>query len=220
MESKQAQTANPMDSLIQAMTDDKLKELKQDYAGNQSIQTLIDGILAQRKADAVKAKAEAVGDSKVAKLAKELGTPPDTTHNYLLSWRQVEQPTGEPAVSVTIIDTPAVTDSDGKIVTPAISHVEAREPKELVWLWAVTKNHACQTSKVTTSTGTTQTATGKRAITVRQVIGDTVKTIGNFSAGTKACEHLKLNAGVGSANLCLTRNGYLVSPYAGTDLIS
>ena len=73
----------------------------------------------------------------------------------------------------------------------------------------VTTNHAEQVKR---GEGGKSETTSKRAITVYRVKAGKLEFMGNYSAGSKACADLKIDAGVGSANLALTKAGYVVTP--------
>ena len=55
---------------------------------------------------------------------------------------------------------------------------------------------------------------------IRVLVGDKVELVGNFINATKALEYLHLVRGGDSAVRVLIRNGYILSPYDGNDLVA
>jgi hypothetical protein len=216
------QAVSGMQAIVGALSLEQLNTLKAQSAGNISLVTLIDGVLEARKAEQANIKLEEIFKAKLVKLAS-LPQPPSTIHNVYLAWAQVEEPTGEPDVMVDVVKTPAVYKANDKgeqvLVTASVMAKEARTPKHLIWKWIVETNKGFMPSKTDKSSNQASVTT-KRAITVKRVTGTTVEIIGNFSSGSKACEHLKINPNKGSANLALRNSGYIVESYEGTDLIS
>ena len=124
-----------------------------------------------------------------------------------------EQDTTKPASEVTITDSSPILDKDGKITTPAVSHVEKRHPSIRVSKWVVELNKALQVSKATT--GNLASTTSKRHILVskRNVANpNNLEIVGNYRTGAEACQHLHIEPGQGSANLALTKAGYFLEP--------
>ncbi len=203
--------------LINVMSNDDLLAMKAKYPGNVSIATLIDGILATRKAEA---EAIQVKDNFIAAVDKllvvkefkagkttvttGLPKPPTDVHNLYLVWREVETPTG-PEVST------EVTKQDGTKV------VEMRQPVEKSYKWVAEVNKGFQVGRTTTTASGDNPTTSKRAITVNKRDGQVLKFVGNFPSASKACEFLKLDTGGDSATRVLTREGYFLDAYTGTD---
>lgn len=176
--------------LINAMSDKDLEKFAKQYAGNEKITTYIDQIIKVRQAEAEAVKVKTEFEAKVKALAN-LPKPPEGILNVFLAWREVDDTT-KPEI-VTLPDKTTVT----------------RFPK--VWSWIVETNHA---DKVGRETGSTDKAGAtKRAITVYQRDGTKLVFVGNYSAGSKACVDLKVDAGEGSANLALSKAGYIVTAY-------
>ena len=204
-----------MDGLIEAMSDEDIEGLKVKFEGNTSINTLIDGIIESRKVEAEKAKVLTKFTADIAKTYEKLGHP-DGIHNVYARWSEVDIPdlSVEPT-DVNIIDTPAILDKDGNIITPAETHTEPRRPTIKGWKWVVSVNHADKVSSGGSTPGTKQ-GTSKRAITVyeRNKAGaDTNK--GNYPSASKACESLGIPTGGDSAMRVLTREGYYTEAFEG-----
>ena len=214
------------ENILRNYSTEQLSEMRTKYAKVPSIVSTIDEELTRRKDSEVEATAsfEAMARDEEAKakfgealekMVSKLPPPPAGVLNTLLKYAEVEvADTAKPMEDVIIIDTQAVMGVDGKITTPAISHVEKRHPLIKVKKWVSDVNHACVAGK-----GLAPNRDGKRklAITLRQVTGDKVSTIGNFRSGAEACKHLNIDAGAGSANLALNKSGYVISSYFGTD---
>lgn len=193
-----------MDELINAMSNEDLIALKAKYPDNQSVTTLIDGILATRKVEAEAKAIEEAFRGKVAKLAK-LPAPPTNIHNVYMAWKEVETPEGEP-VEVDIPEANGVA-----------AHKETRQPTTKAYQWVVEVNKGFQVGKTTTTTSDGKATTSKRAITVNKRNGQTLQFVGNFPSASKACDFLKLQTGGDSATRVLTREGYILDAYTGTD---
>ena len=195
--------------LLQAMSDKDIAEYLNKFKDNESVITLLNGILATRKAEAEAKKAEEEFTAKLLKLAK-LPAPPANIHNVGLFWREVEVPQGEPE------EVEVIKQIDGKDTKVK----ETRQPTTKVWQW-VTETNVSNTKLGKSNTGTdTTTKTSKRAITLNKRNGNVLNFVGNFKSGSAACEHLKLNTGGDSANRVLQREGYIIDPYNGTDFTS
>ena len=95
--------------------------------------------------------------------------------------------------------------------------VETRQPTTKELKWVVEVNKGFQVGKSTSASTGNKTTTSKRAITVSKRQGNTLTPVGNFPSASKACEYLKLDTGGDSATRVLTREGYILDAYTGTD---
>ena len=210
--------------MTQVFTLAQLQTMQKTYKASPSILALLDTAIKTKEAQELEAKLLADFDASILALAN-LPKPPASVHNVYLAWQEVEVNVGEP-VEVEVVRTPAVVElkPDGSTIikTPAITEREFRQPTAKVWQWTITRNKGFDTgkAKVSTNTGTTQTASTKRAITVKHIVNNQVEVIGNFSNGAEACKHLKLNVGANSATRVLQNNGFTLEPYTGTDMIA
>ena len=175
--------------LIAVMTDKQLIAFKAQYKDNPKITAYIDAVLAGRVKEAEELKVKTDFEAKVKGLAN-LPTPPAGIVNVHMAYKEVET-NGKPETIVV----------DGK--------PEVRTPKVKSWQWVVTTNHVEQVKR---GEGGKSETTSKRAITVYKLNSGKLEFMGNYSAGSKACADLKIDAGAGSANLALTKAGYVVTP--------
>lgn len=207
---------NGVDTLIGAMSNEDLANLKDKYSDNASVVLLIDGILETREREATQAKLKAKFVASITKLYAKLPHP-DGVHNVYARWGEMEVESGEPE-PVEVIVTPAEVNGDSKIIKPAVTTTEMRIPKVKAYQWVVEVNHAVKT----VSGEPSAPKTSKRAITVKRIHDDRApEFIGNFPSASKACEYLGLLIGQDSAMRVLTnRNPYLAQPYEGTDITS
>ena len=181
------------DNLVGLMSTADLEKLKLQYKDNESIVKMVtDELTARAEAIKVKAEAEAFA-TKLMKLAK-LPAPPETIHNVYLAWALVETPKAIPEGA-----------SEAQI-----KELQANPDKAYQWVVETNKGF-----KVTKADGTVSTS--KRAITVKKIVGDKVSTIGNFASASKCAEYLKIEVGDDSATRVLAREGYILSPYTGTE---
>jgi len=192
-----------MEELIKAMSNSDLLELKAKHEGNQSIQTLIDGILEAREYEEQQAKALEDFTKGIAKTFSKLPHP-DNIYNVYARWAEVDVPQGEP-------EEVEVVDKDGNAT------IETRQPTVKEYQWVVEVNHAVKQSNAN-SGGTPKTS--KRAITVYKRNGTQLELKGNFTSASKACEYFGLPIGADSAGRVLDREGYIREPYDGTDFTS
>ncbi len=213
-----------MDStLLLNYSTEELQGMRKKHEKTPAIVKVLDEELTRRAGEADKAKAtfEAmakVEESKakyidlVNKAFAKVPEPPEGEARWLhLVYDEMEDTT-QPQVEVTLIDTPAVVDKEGKVTVPAVTHVEKRYPK-------VTKWHVAPfiTQVTTTKQDKTSNSPKKRAETVRFVTQDNkVVVMGNFATGADACKLLGLDAGVSSANKVLEDKGFILTPYDGT----
>ena len=200
-------------NVFEKMSTKELETFKLTYKDNPSVVAIVDVALIQRKAEEVAAAVKAKFADGIAKLVGKLPHPEDV-YNIYMAWREVEeQDTTKPASEVTITDSSPILDKDGKITTPAVSHVEKRHPSIRVSKWVVELNKGFSVQK---SSGTTTTpGTSKRAILVskRNVANpNNLEIVGNYRTGAEACQHLHIEPGQGSANLALTKAGYFLEP--------
>lgn len=188
-----------MDELVKAMTNEELVTLKEKHPDNEAIIRLVDGILETRKHEEEQEKNKKAFEEKVAKLAK-LPEPPEGIYNIFMRYATVEVPDGEPEV-IEVNGQP-----------------ETRQPTREEKQWVVEVNKAF---KVQSGTGNNQTTgTSKRAITVNRRNGNQLELVGHFASASKACEFLNIPTGGDSATRVLTREGYILDPYEGTDYTS
>ena len=110
------------DTLMMSVSTEDLVSLETKYP---QLSIPIRAELARREAEVEATKIRANFEAEVAKFIN-LPTPPDGTHNILLTHREVEL---EEAIEVPITKKQAVLNSKGKIVTPAVVEVEMRKPK-------------------------------------------------------------------------------------------
>ncbi len=199
-------------------------ELRKRYAKHPSIITSLDEADKQAKSmgDAMQARLDAnlkVEEEKskrseaLTKMASKIPAPKEGEATWLHFKFDDMDDTSKPQTEVTTVVTPSVTDKDGKVTTPAVTKTEMRYPIIKGW----------HEAPFITTTNTTKAkgADGSRklAITVRKVEGDAVKVVGNFRTGVEVCKHLGIDPAAGSANLALTKNGYVTTPYEGTDFL-
>jgi len=192
--------------LLQAMSDKDINEYLAKFKDNESVTTLLNGILATRKAEAEAKQAEEAFTKKLVTLAK-LPAPPENIHNVYLRWAEVEVPDGDPE------EVEVIKQVDGKDTKVK----ETRQPTTKVWQWVTEVNKGFPPDK---STNTNSTSPSKRAITLNKRNCNVLNFVGNFKSGSAACEHLKLITGGDSANRVLQREGYIIDPYDGTDFTS
>lgn len=209
-----------MEELINAMSDEDLAGMKTKYSDNPSVVTLIDGILETRNKALAQAKAKAKFEGGIAKLFVNLPHPEDT-YNVYARWAEVEveDTTKEALEEVEIVDAQAILDDDGKIVTEAVTHTEARYPTVKVFKWVVETNKGLSTARG----GTTTPTTSKRAILVSkrdEANPSQLVEVGKFTSASKACEKLGLTIGGDSATRVIQREGLFIEPYEGTDFTS
>ncbi|KKL92568.1 hypothetical protein LCGC14_1883390 [marine sediment metagenome] len=202
-----------MDELIQAMSDQDLIDFKAKNPTNESLNTLIDGILAKRESDVVAVKLLDKFTKEVDKLIAKLPHP-ETVHNVYIRWAECEvTDEAAEAVEVEIVDEPAKLGDDGTTATPAVAHMESRKPTHKVHQWVVDLNKGFN---VGTGNKATPTAT-KRGITLNKRNGNTLEFAGNFPSAAVGCKHLSIDKGSDSAVRVLQREGYIIDAYTGTD---
>lgn len=203
-----------MEELIQAMSNEDLAKLKQDHEDSQSIATLVDGILEARANEVEQAKAKKAFEAGIAKLFAKLPHPEDV-HNVYIRWAdvEVEDKSAEPE-EVEVVVTPAEINKDGKITTPAVMGKEKRYPTIKGFAWVVEVNKGFATSRVSGSSA------NKRAITLFKREGLKLVDKGNYPSASKACASLGITIGGDSASRVLSREGYIIEPYTGTDYTS
>lgn len=189
-----------MDELINAMSNDDLKALKEKYADNASVATLIDGILEGRVKVEAEAKAKSQFASGIAKAFSKLPHPEDILNVYV-RWAEVDEPVegAEPA----------------EVVVDGVP--EMRQPTTKVFQWVVEVNKGFQVQKQANNTATIS----KRAITVYKRSGTNLEPKGHYASASKACEELELiGCPPDSGTRVLQRGGYIIEPYDGTDITS
>lgn len=205
-----------MDDLIAVMTNKELKALAVKHTGNTKITELVNGILEARLAEAIEAEALKAFEAKVDEILVSLPHPTSVT-NILMRWAKVDiEDTSKEKEEVTIVDTQAVLDKDGKITTPAVTHTEMRHPTIEAFKYVSSVNHACGTRG--SGTGTPQAK--KRGITVSRRESPTsanLVLVGHFPSGAKACEYLKLDTAGDSAIRVIRKENYFIEDYDGTD---
>lgn len=195
------------------MSEEDLLALKEKHKDNATITTMVDGYLKEREQVVIQLKATKDFEKGIAELFAKLPHP-EAIHNVYAGWGEVEVPDKSKAKEdVTITDTEAVTDKDGKITAQAKTHTEKRYPTMKVFKWVVETNKGFTVK----SGGNGQPTTSKRAITVYKRNGTQLESKGNFQSATKACEHLKLEIGGDSASRVLARDNFITEPYDGTD---
>lgn len=190
-----------MEELINVMSDEELVALKDKFANNLSIATLIEGILATRAKDTEQAKAKTDFGRGITKLFAKLPHP-DDIHNVYARWGEVE-----------VVDSePEEIEVNGEMVMRSPSHKEFQ--------WIVSVNHATQVRQGATSTN--EVKANKRAVTVFRHNPDGAdQNVGNFSSCQKAVDYLGIpNTGKDDARRILDRDGYYTKPYDGTDYTS
>ena len=191
-----------MENLLFAMSTDDILAIKTKYSGNAEIVKTIDEFLAKRKATEDIAKVEAERLAKLNKLGKTLdATWTSDLHNILFVREDVQDLTKPEKVMVNGVEETRYPTSNMVVAKVNI-------------FWSTNQT----VSKVKANTDTTTTK--KRAITVESRQGNAIVAIGNFTTGKAACVHLKVDSGVGSANLALRNAGYIVSAYDGNTFLS
>lgn len=202
------QVLNP-NALIEVMNEKQLLALKAQHKGNVAIEGLVDQILADRS----KAKAE-------AELLEEFGTKlkdlfktlphPEIVRNIYVAWREVATEVGEPAE----VEIPAIPATATAPAVPA--HKELRKRTILLPQWVIETNKGFDAKSGKAGSGTP--LANKRAVIVRKrTADDRLEVVGKYPSATAACNSLRLTIGGDSANRVLSRSGYFVEAYNGTD---
>lgn len=196
-----------MDELIAAMSNSDLAELKVKYVENQSVATLIEGILDGRAKEQAQVEAKEAFEGAIAKFANGVnkqGKPylphPDDVSNVFLRWGEVTIEVGE--------------EEEVSITNPDTNELETvmRKPTQVVSQWIVEVN--ARTTKLTSGNdGGSAQKTSKRAITVFKRNGTQLEPKGNYPSASKACEALGLTIGGDSATRVLAREGYWVEAF-------
>ena len=204
-----------MDNLVNALPLDELKAMALKYKDNPPLANMFNEAIKVKEAELEQVK---IKDTFMASIAKvKLPTPPDGIMNIHFRYGDVEiEDKSKPAVKVEIVKVPAVTGADGAITTPAIMETVERFPTVKSKQWILELNKATSFS----SSGTTSdnNTPSKRAITVLKRNGDKLDNIGNFKDGKAACDYVRLAVVGDSAIRVLSKNGYIVDRYDGTDL--
>jgi hypothetical protein len=187
-----------MDELIRAMSTEDIQTLMQKYSGNESVTTMLNVALEERKHQAEQVKLIADFEAKLLKLAK-LPQPPESIHNVYMAWGEVEEP-------------------DGEAVEVELNGVKSmRQPTKKAWRWSVVCNKGFEVKHANSATTGAGKAT-KRAIRVYKRNGTILEAVGNFANATRACEALKIEVGADSAMRKLINMGYITEPYSGDDV--
>ena len=181
-----------MDELINAMSDEELVAIKIKHEGNESITTLVDGILATRQKQVEEALAKAKFTKGITKVFDSLPHPEDI-HNVYASWREVEVEVedGQPEE----VD---ITQPDGSITE------EMRLPKVKVnqWVVEVNKGFAVRAN----ANGQT---TSKRTITVyKHNASGADEELGVYSSYADFAKSKGVVVGSDSARRAVEREGY------------
>lgn len=204
-----------MDALIQAMSIPELENFKANYKDNESVTKILDGYIEVKGREAIQAKAKLDFAKAIGKLADKLPHP-DDVHNVYLRWAEVDvEDTTLEAEEVEIVVTPAVTDGEGNVTTPAVKEMQTRYPMHKANQWVVELNKGFSVGK-----SSSQPTTSKRAITLNKRQGQTLEFVGNYASASKACEALSIPIGGDSATRVLAREGYILDAYNGTDFTS
>jgi hypothetical protein len=194
-------------SMFANCTDEGLLATKALVPGDTALCTLIDSILASRKAE-LEAKKVAENFNKAMEvIVGKLPNPPSGVYNFYSQFKAVEvEDVSKPKEECDVV-------VDGKP-----SKVK-RHPMIQKQQWIVTVNHACKLngSGSANATGNSADASHKRAITVKQLAGDKLAIIGNFRNGSEACKHLKLDTNGDSANRVLANNKFYTEAYPGNE---
>ncbi len=178
-----------MEALIQAMSGEELEALRNKHIENESVVTLINGILEARALKQLQEEASLKFQAGIAKTFEKLSAPPQGILNVYARWETVDM---------------AVKGADGVMVSKKLSR------------WSVELNKTTQIGKAspTTSTGGPKA----RAITVyKPNREDADILIGTFQSAAEACRHLGLQWGGDSPVRHLKAEGYACDVYDGTD---
>lgn len=194
-------------TLTKVMSDEALLKLKSEHKENVELCKMVDETIAERKRIteeiALATKFRKESETIVEKLPK----PPANIYNMYFRYAECEvEDTTKPKETVTIVDTPAIT-NEGAIIVPAVTHAEQRHPTTKMRKWVMDVNVAPES----TSSSTKQKHL-KRRISVVKLNGDRVENIGLFDNASQACDMLKLDVGGDSATRVLQRNDYIVRP--------
>lgn len=184
-----------MDELIKAMGIKELERMKQTYKTNESIVKILDGAIQLKQTEAIREKAKEDFVKGIEALSATLPHPENIANVYM-AWREVEIPKAIPEDA-----------SDARI-----AELKANPDKVTKWVVEVNKGFA-----VARGVGINQTTISKRAIRVSKRNGNTLEPVGNFRSGNEAVTYLNLALGGDSSTRVLTRNGYILDAYVGTD---
>jgi hypothetical protein len=173
---------------------------------NPNLKELLDAIITSKKLEA-EVEVKAIAFTKAIEgIANKLPVPPTSIMNIHGNYMEVDIPdTSKPKEEVVIT-------KDGKEVK------EMRHPITRGKRWVITLNHVCNV-RANGNSATTSQDTAKRALTVKQVVNDTVQLVGNFRNAKEACNHLKIEVNGDSAPRKLTANGYITTSYIGNDYL-
>lgn len=204
---------NTMEALIGELSDKDLEDMKAKFTDKPSTVLMIDGILESRKAEANKAKILDQFGKALEKTFAKLPHP-ETVHNVFARWGETDMvDESAEAEDTEIIDTPAILNGDGQIITPATFHNERRRPTIKVMAWVVTVNYAQKVVAGTTGNATPKAS--KRSIKVLKRDGLQLVDKGIYPSASKACEAFGLPLGGDSGTRVLAREGYIVEPHEG-----
>lgn len=190
-----------MDNLVNAMSNEDLQNLRAKYPNEDSVTTLIDGILEARAKEEVQAKAKLDFEKGIAKLLAKLPHP-DDVHNIYVRWAEVD--VEDEGVEAVVLSPDVCKANDLPEGTTRIpTH------KEFKWVVETNKGFKPQATK----------ATSKRAITIyKHNPQGADEEIGNFPSYQKAADHLKIVVGGDSAKRAVEGHQYYGLPYAGSDI--
>jgi hypothetical protein len=192
-------------SMFALLTNEGILAMKAACPNDTNLATLLDSILATRKAEA---EAKIVADKftkAISDIVAKLPNPPKEVYNFYGQFKLVEiEDTSKPKEDCTIV-------VDGK------NTIEKRHPMLQVQKWIVTVNHVCNMKNGTSTTSDSANSSHKRAITVKKMEADKLVIVGTFRNGAEACKFLKLDTNGDSANRVLGNNKYYTEAYTGND---
>lgn len=194
--------SNNNNSLYAELPDEVLATLKQQFSSNPKVVEMVDGILAGRAK--IREEERRTQEFEDSLDIFDLPAPPDTVHNVMMLWQEVEEPAGEPE---------EVTLADGK----GGWTTETRQPTVKVFRWVKRVNYAQQVVSGSRSGTGKDGGTRKLAISLSRIAADgkSVEPVGNFRTGKEACKYLGIDPGKSSANFYLQGRGYISRSYEG-----
>jgi uncharacterized beta-barrel protein YwiB (DUF1934 family) len=196
-----------MAEAYKTMPTEAIEAMKATYGkDNANLAELLEAILATRKVEAEAQVRSAAFAKAIEGIASKLPQPPNGILNFYAHYGEVEvydqaKPKEEVILQV-----------DGKEVK------EMRHPLIKVKKWIVQTNHSCHVSKSANGSISSHDS-GKRALTVKQVVNDHVNLIGNFRNAAEACKHIKIEVNGDSAPRKLLANGYIMTAYTGNEFL-
>jgi len=207
-----------MDALFGVMSNEKLLALRDEYADQPSVVVLFDNEINKRDSKETQEGIELEFKVDVNEFLATLPHP-ESINNFAIFWAEVDvADTEAEKVEVEVVESLAVFDKDGAIITPATMVKELRFPTHKERQWVVKLNHFTRDKE----SGNDKPKATKLAVQCWRREGTNLIDLGRHKNRTKACEHLGYEAeiGGGSASIPLASHGIIVEPYEGTDFTS